>query len=303
MNQYNKVNSFGEILTIAEEIVKESETNYLLNFNLKVEFDVSIIREVQLAYALKDAEDWQNTSRPTNLHINHGEYIGEKGIIHIVNELKNKKDSNRAVISLISQKHIINSGDTPIPSFMSLQFGLENNDLYVTTYFRALEIYNFLPINLEEIRLIINQLNQEIAGIDKVKLNLIAFRAYANPDQTTLSRFEVDILPSSKILLYMQTNPEKIISILKDKLKESTVTEKKGFVNILEIINDQEFDSQINKCFKQPLVIQNFRECIKKTDELTLLRSKTSHNPYIKELNNVIKSNLENIIKELERCL
>jgi hypothetical protein len=303
MDSYNRVANFGDVLKIAEEVVIGSQTNYFLNFNLKIEFDISITRVPQLPGFTKKAEEWQSVKRPDNLHFSHGEYIGEKGVNHVIEELKNKKDSNRAVISLISQQHIINSGDNPIPSFMVMQFSLEQREIYVTTYFRALEVYNFLPINLEEIRLILKRINQEITDIDSVKLNIVAFRAYANPEQTALSRFELDILSSAKILHYMESSPEEIVRLLRDKLDESTVTEKKGFVNILEIIKDNDFKTKIHTCFNNPLLKSNLETCIEKTNELSMLRAKTSHNAYIKELNKNIKDNLETVIKELEKCL
>jgi thymidylate synthase len=97
------------------------------------------------------AKDYQNPVKPPSLYINHGEYITSDGIVHIINELKLKQTSNRALLSLINQEDIIGSGDNPIPSFMVLQFSLEGEELYVTTYFRALEVANFLNVNLEEI--------------------------------------------------------------------------------------------------------------------------------------------------------
>ena len=83
------------------------------------------------------------------LHINHGSYIGD-GLEHIIDELKNKPSSNRALFSLISQKDISKSGDNPIPSFMIFQTCIDDNILYCSVYFRALEVSTFLRINTEE---------------------------------------------------------------------------------------------------------------------------------------------------------
>lgn len=300
MGDYELVNNFNEILEKAKGIV--SEGNTLMNFNLKVQFNIDLTKEVQLLDVIEEAEQWQSVKRPENLHFSHGEYIGEEGFNHLITELKNKRDSNRAVISLLGQEQINNTGDNPIPSFMILQASLIGGELYVTTYFRALELCNFLPINLEEIRMIINRINREVVDIHAIKLNLLAFRAYKNPEQNTLKRYDLDVL-NHEILVYMQSEPKKILGLLRDKLQESTVTENKGFKNLLDIIEKDTINKDIHDCFKLPLIIQSLHICINKSSELSKQRSLASHSQIIKDLNTEIKRNLKIIIDELERNL
>lgn len=116
------------------------------------------------------AKEWQDITKPDHLHINHGEFIHKYGDAYefISQELIKKRDSNRAVISMINMKNIIDSGDEPIPSFMLLQFGFSNDNftkLFVTAYFRALEVSRFLPINLAEIAMFIKKLKIKLPFI------------------------------------------------------------------------------------------------------------------------------------------
>lgn len=300
MSEYNEIDNFDTILQLAKEIIDTSDSPYFINFNLKVSFGIELTKDTQLPNVSEDANDWQSIKKPENLHFSHGEFIGEEGYNHLVTELKNKRDSNRAILSLISQEHIINSGDKPIPSFMIFQCGLEGDELYVTTYFRALEINKFLPINLEEFRLIIAHINREIVDIKKINLNIIAFRAYNNSEQSTLKRFKIDIMKQHKLLLYMQSDPNRILSMLKEKMEESTVGENSGFINLLDIIEDEEMNRSIVDCFKQPLIRSSLLNCISKSNQLSEQRSRTSHNQSIRELNSQIKESLQIIIQELE---
>src|SRR4051794_35392915 len=125
-----KITRFEEALELARRIVAAFGKSYELNFSLKVSFDVELTKTAQLPDVESLAEDFQKFERPKRLHLSHGEFITEKGLPYIVDELRNKHTSNRAVMSLISQKDIIGKGDQPIPSFMVLQFGLEGDELY-----------------------------------------------------------------------------------------------------------------------------------------------------------------------------
>ena len=72
------------------------------------------------------------------------------------------------------------SRDHPIPSFLLFQVTVEDNILYATTYFRALEIAKFLKINVQEIKLNLLKIIQEcnLRHITKVRVTIHAFNAY-----------------------------------------------------------------------------------------------------------------------------
>lgn len=157
----------------------------------------------------------------------HGDYIilqndGRRinGYEHVINELKQKQTSRRALISLISTEHIVNSGDSPIPSYMLSQFQICNDTLYVTEYFRAMEVQNFYPINLGETYLFINDLIRSLPDIKKIMLLYHIFEAYIS-NYPVLSLYiplmdrpnaDLEIIPAIKA-----KDSAKLIEFLEDK--------------------------------------------------------------------------------------
>jgi hypothetical protein len=93
-------------------------------------------------------------------------------------------------------KDLIDSGDDPRPSFMIFQAGFESGNkslLYVTTYYRALEVSRFLPINLAEISIILKRIQEHIPEIRQFHLLIHAFRAYQDPNFNCLVRSDLDV--------------------------------------------------------------------------------------------------------------
>ncbi|WP_078146185.1 hypothetical protein [Exiguobacterium sp. HVEsp1] len=302
--EFENISKFEEIVELAKITVKDSSEPYKLNFSLKVDFDVNLVMTPQLYDVSTLAEEFQQVTKPEHLHLNHGEYITENGVNNVIQELKQKSQSNRAVISLINQDNIIGSGDVPIPSFMVLQFSLENNkDLYVTTYFRALEVSRFFRINLEEIRLIVKQIYDELINIKRVKLNVISFRAYINEQQGTLQKAEIDLIKEMHILTHMQKNPKKVISMLKEKKEESTIIDNKSLMHILDIISDSAVSDTIDSCFKGNLVKVKLESCISSSERLIDLRKKSSHGKQLEIENQKYLTSLDKFIEEVESCL
>jgi len=147
MNDFVAVTSLTDIISNAEVYIGTHP--HILNFILQSKFNISILKNETFLAEAELARDFQNPVKPDSLDINHGEYIKENGVQHLIDELKKKKNSNRALISLINQEDIIESKDNPIPSFMVVQCYIEeHNKLYFTIYFRALEVSKFLKINL-----------------------------------------------------------------------------------------------------------------------------------------------------------
>ncbi len=282
MNEYQSISNLEEIIKLSKESIND---NYKLNFSIKVNFDIALI-DNKILDVHDDALAFQAPKCPNNLQMNHGEYIhkNKDGIKNVINELNAKDTSNRAIISLINQDDIIGSGDKPIPSFMILQFSIENdNELYVTTYFRALEVSKFLRINVEEIRMIIEKIKSEILKISKVNLNILAFRAYKKENINPLKRAEIDLLKSNEIFGLLKTNKSKFIDLLEEKKTKSTVIEYQSFQYIFDWLNDSYSKDDIHKDINKLLVKSKFQELIELSKEIKDLREKTSHSPQIDE--------------------
>ena len=157
----------------------------------------------------------------------HGDYIilhqdGRElnGYDHVIKELKQKHSSRRALISLISTQHIVDSGNKPIPSYMLSQFQLCGDTLYGTEYYRSMEIRNYFPVNLGEAYLLIKDIIFAIPDIKKVVLLFHFFEAF-NSASPVLSLYipimdrpnaDLEIIPAIKT-----KDTAKLIELLEDK--------------------------------------------------------------------------------------
>jgi hypothetical protein len=154
-------------------------------FDLVLRYDLpfEVVRSSFVQVHESDAQEWL-ASESQRFHLTHGAYFqGERGLDHVVHELKRRAGSRRALLSLVAMDHMLGSGDEPVPSFMILQFAVEAETLYATAYFRALEVTRFLPINLTEIALHCRRLDEgfpahEKAEVDRVSLAKVATTVY-----------------------------------------------------------------------------------------------------------------------------
>lgn len=274
-----------------------------LNFFISAELPVDAILNKPLEDVTEIAQKWRAKEKPADLFINHGEFIGD-GLTHIVNELDNKPTSNRALYSLISEQHIIDHGDDPIPSFMIFQCTVDADVLYCTVYFRALEIANFFRINLEEIRLNICEILQRII-FSKVRLSVLAFSAYNKPDQIPLEKCQLDLMTSLQISdLYVDT-PEKISELLDIKAKETTVIVIDGLEQIKEWLSPER-ESKWPPNLKNPNVrkiISALDEAISTANELQNLRRSNSHHNHVDRVSERYVQMIKKIAGEFRACL
>lgn len=307
MSKYTKINGFNLINEEAEKIVGNKK--YVLNFDLKVELDA-----VEIENPIRDvtdlAKDFQRAECPETLFMNHGEFIHKKedGIENVISELKEKESSNRAMVSLINQENIVNSEDKPIPSFMILQFSLEDKKLYVTAYFRALEVATFLKINAEEIRLIIKRIKRAFVKIKKIRLNILAFRAYSKPSINTLKRAEIDLLEQKDLLKFLKKDMRaKLVRLLNNKKEFSTVIELKSLKDIHSLLNDEQYskfkDDKGNDLIDRRLInnkkllSSKILKAIDNLEKLKKLRTKTSHDKEIDKLEEKYTNVMNEIIR------
>lgn len=191
--------------------------------DLKIHF----LHENELGYTYEElAKMWEKTVCPDELYFNHGEKFavnGEHGISHIIEHLKNKPTSNRAVLSSISTQDIIGkSDDDMLPSFMSIQFGFDRinmNTLYVSVNFRALEASRFLKINICEVYYLISQIHKcPVLKFDQVELSIHAFRVQIHENFRCFLKSKIDKLTSADlVMLIISKEYEQLAELLKDK--------------------------------------------------------------------------------------
>jgi len=244
------------------------------------------------------ASKWQDHRKPNELLINHGQYIHRHGdgLAFLVRELKKKKDSNRACISLIDMEDIINSHDDPIPSFMILQFGFageESKTLLTTAYFRALEVTCFLPINLAEISQVIRNLKIHFPEIERFRLVLHAFRAYAKQNFHCLRKASID---SAEPTMIAYAVSKKNLAQLKEWLDSKITIEESiictdGLHHLRQAIDMQKTD------YTQE-ILTHLDKVLNDMQRLRLTRQSTSHSKAIEELETNIKKELLRV-KEL----
>lgn len=301
MNNFVEKGSFEEVHSYALELLQENPNQ--LNFSLQVTFPIGIVKKPALPDVLPDAEDFQKVEKPAHLHINHGMFIKENGIQNLINELKNKKNSNRAIISLIHQDDIVGKGDNPIPSFMIIQAAIENNTLFLTTYFRALEVSTFLRINLEEIRMILNQIHSNFDEIESVNLHIFAFRAYIQKDINPLKRARIELLKETEILKTLESPIKKdLIPLLQEKIRtKTTVVDDHSFHLILEILQNANVNDAIPQLLKETYTTKIMQEIIYTSNEIKKVRSVNSHSAKIDELYATYSIQIQKLIDEIAK--
>lgn len=252
----------------------------------------------------KHAKIWQSSEVPEGLYFTHGFYIDNakmKGREFLIEELRRKPNSNRACLSLISMADLVNSGDDPIPSFMILQFsfaGSSYEHLHVTAYFRALEVCNFLPINLAEICDIIECLRGHFTHLKEFTLMIHAFRAYANETFRCLEKGKLEM--ATPVDISMAVEKKNIPQILEwidfDLNSSNTVISIDGLNNLHEAFTKCSHDFT-------PVLKSNVRKACEHTLSIKQLRKKNSYAAEIEELERKLNNTLMDVRNELESSL
>ena len=143
------------------------------------------------------------------------QHNGVPAIDFVINELKSKATSSRAIIPLINFEQVVNSGDDFLPSFDLVQFGFEHeikNQLYVTLYLRALEVNHFLKINLCEIYVMCKKISEEIRSIESIDVTVIAFKAQYKEHYGCFERAEIDMYSEADITVLLLGTQDKIVA-------------------------------------------------------------------------------------------
>lgn len=245
------------------------------SFNWHCDLDIPAIEldRVSMLDVYEEAAQWRKKDPACDMYFSHGEYYGD-GIQHIIEELKLKPTSNRALYSLLAQRHISGSGDDPIPSFLTFQCSIEHGVLYCTASFRALEVSRFLKINLEEIRQNLVEICKALPAVETVHLHIFAFHAYVRTAAAAaLRRPKIDVTPEPQLLRLMQKGDVRGLDELLGGLERSTtVVSSKSLEALLGILQMPDADLHRDVQSKQGLLEPQLKRAIEACGELTASR-------------------------------
>lgn len=221
--------------------VEKTANKEVFNWHWTVDIPASDLDSVRMTDVTEEAAQWRQAIRPADMHFTHAEYYGD-GIRHIVDELRHKPTSNRALYSLLAQDNISKSGDNPIPSFLTFQCSIEKGILYCTATFRALEVSNFLRINLEEIRQNLVEICTELSAIETVRLHIFAFHAYVRSvSGAALRRPKIDVMFEPELLILMQDGDvRELDKLLGEVAQSTTAVSEEGLASMLRIFKMEE---------------------------------------------------------------
>jgi hypothetical protein len=295
LDDYPPCDTLEEIAERARHLVDDGQ--WVANLRFRASFRTDILRKPGLKDVAATAELWQSVERPDKLFFSHGEYLGKEGLEHIVEELGSKPDSNRALASLISQTHILKSGDTPLPSFLAIQCMIDGPTLYVTMMYRALELSTFLRINLEEMRLMALPVYEANRRLTHVALCVFATRAYRKEGMNPLEKCEIDQLQQIDL---MTTHRARLPTLLRDKERQSTYPVAEGLENLLAVVRSEALPAQMRVPGASRALIRSLEDAISSVRELRKLRETSSHHQHIAELEAKLAGTLESIARTIE---
>jgi len=281
--------SLGEL---AAEAAKKCEERTITNLILRGEFPYKEVDSEFIKMNDDVAQKWQTPIRPVDLFINHGEHINRfgDGKEFLVDELRRKKDSNRACLSLLNMGDIIGSGDKPIPSFLILQFGFAEDStdkILVAAYFRALEVSQFLPINLSEISQYIRFFKSKFPTIERFELTIMAFRAHLIRQFHCLRKAAIDAADPVDIAIAVERGHVKTIRQWIDS--KMTVSESVICTDGLEVLY-----KALMRCEEkyEEAVRNDIKEVLDAMKQLREIREVSSHSELIDKLNKDIRRKL-----------
>jgi len=195
--EYRKIDRFDTIINDARQACTSRPVHNLL---LAYEFSTELIHSQFVKLYEEKAREWQADPPPSNLIFSHGQYFhGEEGIRYVIRELQAKSNSRRALLSLTNMSNFIGSGDQAVPSFMIAQFAIESDVLYITEYFRAIEVGSFLPINVTEAALLAKRILEAVRPPRIIRLLIMAFNAHLTSSFHCLEKAGIDMLKGGEI--------------------------------------------------------------------------------------------------------
>lgn len=228
--------------------------------NLKFQIHQSLVtfeQEIKEHFSdcLEEAVIWQSFKCPDNLSYTHGELMNGLNIHwdeFVISTLKENPSSKRAIVPLISKEMAFQGGDGKLVSFDVVQFGFSDSDcrnLHISVYLRALEVQNFLPLNLCETYLMAQKLANRFPSIEQVTICLFAFRAEVKKIYGRYKKARIDLASESQINKWLLTDSTELKRALLEKADMGdTVIETEWLIkleNSLKYFYERENQGQV----------------------------------------------------------
>jgi hypothetical protein len=216
------------------EVQRACEDGEIMNLTVSFPMQLPASTSLALQPFREEALRWQAPTRHNSLVFNHGEYMHAHGdpIGLLEGELKRKATSNRACLSLVSSESIFSSEDGILPSFLLVQAGFSGPTrdlLYMTAYYRALEVSSFLAVNITELALMAEGLADRLPWFDRVMVTMHAFRAHSKPGFTAHRRSSLDrSTPAQLHALVEQGDLRRISEMLREKSAPASIIDDSG---------------------------------------------------------------------------
>lgn len=260
-----------------EMVARVNASGESFNWHCDLDIPVTDLDRVRMVDVSEEAAQWRQKAPARDMYFSHGQYYGD-GIQHIIEELKLKPTSNRALYSLLAQRHISGSGDDPIPSFLTFQCSIERGVLYCTASFRALEVSRFLKINLEEIRQNLVEICAALPAIETVHIHIFAFHAYVRTAAAAaLRRPTIDVTSEPLLLRLMQKGDIRGLDDLLGGLERSTtVVSSRSLEALLGILQMPDAGLHEDVQSKRGLLGPQLKSAIEACGELTASRKGAS---------------------------
>lgn len=290
---------FGSFGDLAEAAKDRCAAAPVLNLTLSLKTHLPLSDDAFLETYAEDAELWQGKDAPSRLFFTHGQYMHRHGdaFDYLISQLKSKPTGNRACISLLDTGDLIGSGDDPVPSFLILQAGFDSAShevLYLTAYYRALEVGSFLPINLAEMALVAGRISRRIPEARHLDLTIHAFRAHLIHGFRPLEHSDLDSASVDAIRTAVASSDYPVvIAWLADKDRAETIIDTTGTATLLTEL--------ISAVWASTELISSMEETVSAMAMLQEARRNGSHAATLDLLQDRVSRGLQSSIKEVRQ--
>jgi len=223
---------------VVQDAIAECNASPQFNLVLAYELPIDVLKSQFVAAHRAQAEKWLSDPPPRDLFFSHAQfYRGKHGTDYVLGELERRKMGRRAILAMIDMDTILDSANRSVPAFSLLQFAIDGNVVYATAYFRALEVGVFLPSNLTEIAIHCEAIHRRFASITTIRLFVLAFRGYCEPDFHCLEKLPIDAQPPGIIGVAVADHQyEKLRTWLSDKRRVESVVQMQGIEEMLTAV-------------------------------------------------------------------